>query len=223
MTITKGKATITIPSVAAGKAALVNVTKIEETNVKKISVTVVNAVKNIQIIVEKPADKPAEVTNPSETVYHYLKVDKTNFTDSDVSSATIDFQVEKAWLTANNIDESTVALNRYESSGWRKLTTTKLSSNTTHVSYSAQSPGLSVFAITGSQPSAATTTTTVPQAGAATTTTTTVPGQQPPGAAPSGGTDMLILGFVGLVVIAIVGAAYYYKRQPKGGFSYKAR
>ncbi len=198
--VTKGKATVTIPFIAGQKTVLVEITKPEETNVNKFSITIKNAVNNLVIYIEKVAAKPGEVAQPSGKVYHYLKIEKANLTDDNVNSATIDFQIEKSWLSANNIDDSTVALNRF-ADGWQKLATTKLNESENYVHYSAQSPGLSVFAITASEKPAAgaTTSTTTPPAGV----TTTVPSGKAPVSKPlDNSLFVLLAGFVIVFVLA---------------------
>ncbi len=209
VTVTKGKATITIPFIAAQKSALVEITKSEETNVNKIAIVIKNAVNNLVINIEKVTEKPSEVSQPSAKVYHYIKIDKVNLTDANVNSATIDFQVEKSWISANNIDDSTIALNRF-SNGWQKLVTTKLREDAKYVYLSAQSPGLSVFAITAAEKAVTA------------TTVTTVPGQTTTTAAPSrpvrkpadNSMFVLLAGFV--IVFAL---AFFLIKKKKGKHS----
>ena len=54
-------------------------------------------------------------------------------------------------MNANNINKSTVALNRYSGNAWNKLQTTEMSDDGTVVLYEAISPGLSIFAVSGEQ------------------------------------------------------------------------
>ncbi|MBI1978670.1 MAG: PGF-pre-PGF domain-containing protein [Candidatus Aenigmarchaeota archaeon] len=155
VTLEKGKATITIPSIAAGKSATVDITKTEDVAFRKIVISVANAVNNIQVTVTKLADKPATVAQDvTGKVYHYIQVDK-NVSDTAVNQTTIRFAVAKTWLTNNSINDSTVVLNRYVAgnvNAWTELATSKigeLSGDTENIVYEAISPGLSVFAITG--------------------------------------------------------------------------
>ena len=145
------KHVVKIDSISANNKADVDITKSYETDVKKISINVKNAVKNVEIIITKPDSKPADVTTPTENVYHYLKVDKANVTDNDINNVTIDFQVEKSWIASNDV--TTISLSRYTTS-WTKLSTKETGDNATHRFYRAVSPGLSVFAITGEKASA---------------------------------------------------------------------
>ena len=208
VTVTKGKATITIPFIAANKSALVEITKSEETNVNKISIAIRNAVNNLMINIEKVTEKPSEVSVPTGKVYHYLKIEKINLTDGNVNSATIDFQIEKAWISGNNIDDSTVALNRFSNNQWNKLATTKLREDASYVYYSAQSPGLSVFAITAAEKAVTATTVTTP---AAATTTTAAAGKPSEGKPADNSIFVLLAGFV--IVFAL--AFFLVKKKGK--------
>lgn len=160
----KGSAVITIPSIAAGKSATVNINKTEDVAVTQVIINVKNSVNNIQVVVTKLAEKPAAVTQEvSGKVYHYIEVNKTNITDTSVNNATLRFKVEKSWLTSNNVNESTVALYRYDNNAWNKLETTKIGDlDTDNILYEAVSLGLSVFAISGEQKAGTTPTTGAP-------------------------------------------------------------
>jgi len=153
VTTQKGKATITIPSIAVGKSATVDINKTEDVAISKIVIDVKNSVNNIQVVVAKIAGKPASITQEvSGKIYHYIEINKTNITDASINKTTIRFKVEKTWLTTNNINDSTVALYRFSDNSWNKLETTKMgeiSGDTENIYYEAASPGLSVFAISG--------------------------------------------------------------------------
>lgn len=155
VTLQKGKATITIPSIAAAKSAVVQINKTEDVAFRQISIFVKNSVNNIQVTVTKLADKPATVTQTvTGNVYHYIQVDK-NVSDENVNLTAIRFEVEKSWISANNINESTIALQRYANDAWNKLQTTKMTDDATTILYEGLSPGLSVFSITGDAKAAA--------------------------------------------------------------------
>ncbi|MDH5443510.1 MAG: PGF-pre-PGF domain-containing protein, partial [Hadesarchaea archaeon] len=65
----------------------------------------------------------------------------------------IRFKVEKSWIILNEINIATITLNRYDSltGEWTSLPTTYLSEDDTYVYFSAISPGLSVFGVSGSK------------------------------------------------------------------------
>lgn len=146
VTLQKGKATITVPSIAAGKSATIDITKTEDVAFRKIIISVANAVNNIQVTVNKLADKPATITQEiSGKVYHYIQVDK-NVSDAAVNQTIIRFEVNKTWITENNVNKSEISLLRYTDK-WNKLQTSEITDDNKTVLYEAISPGLSVFAI----------------------------------------------------------------------------
>jgi hypothetical protein len=98
---------------------------------------------------QQPTGSP-NITTPEEgLVLKYLEVVPTNITDADIANVTINFQVEKSWVSINNIDVGTIALYRYSNSTWNKLQTKKINETSDHLYFQSVSPGLSVFAIAG--------------------------------------------------------------------------
>ena len=61
------------------------------------------------------------------------------------------FEVKWSWINENNIDKKTMLLVRYHDTEWQNLTTTYLGENDTYVYYEAETPGLSTFAVVGSE------------------------------------------------------------------------
>ena len=55
----------------------------------------------------------------------------------------VEFKVAKSWIAADNIDEATVKLNRYDGSGgnWNALTTSKVGENDATVFSRQRRPG----------------------------------------------------------------------------------
>ncbi|MEK6837040.1 MAG: PGF-pre-PGF domain-containing protein, partial [Nanoarchaeota archaeon] len=147
VTADQNKNIITIPSISKNTAALVNIPN-PAAGVTKIAFAVKNDVSNVSMTITKLDKTPAGPALPDK-VFSYIQIDK-NVADSDIASATIEFQVDKNWLSANKIDKSTVTLNRL-SGTWARLVTKQTGETTTHAIYQAESPGLSVFAITGAE------------------------------------------------------------------------
>lgn len=142
-------AIITIPSISAKAESnfSINSPVLVITGMK---VKVVNAVTNVQITATKLDARPREVVSDAPGVVNqYLNIDKVNISAADIEKVTINFKVEKGWMAANSINESTISLYRYFNDQWSKLETTKVTENETNVYYQAVSPGLSVFAIAG--------------------------------------------------------------------------
>lgn len=159
--------TETVSSINAGKTGTFTYEESSSLGIQEIGVKVKSAVSDVQIKIEQTT-KPAEADEAigaEGKVYKYLEITKTNIGDADINKVTIKFKVPKSWVTSNSIDPDTIALNRYADGKWNKLPTTKLSEDASYYYFEAESPGLSVFAITGEISAEATTTpavTTIP-------------------------------------------------------------
>lgn len=155
VTVQRGKTSITIPSIAAGKMAIVNISKTEESGVRQITISVKNSVNSIYIDIAKLPGKPANIIQSvTGNVYHYMEINKTNLKDADIDKIKIRFAVNKSWMDKNNISADTLTLNRFTTK-WDKLTTVKVNETADELEYEAESPGLSVFAISGESKAAA--------------------------------------------------------------------
>jgi PGF-pre-PGF domain-containing protein len=88
---------------------------------------------------------PKEIPTP-ELTYKIYEINKTNFNNSDIQNTTIEFKVNKTWITANNI--TTIYLARYENE-WNKLKTELINSTTNYNYYKSYTNSLSYFAIIG--------------------------------------------------------------------------
>lgn len=157
VTIGDRDAVVKIPSIAANAESNFSIAS-PVLAVTGMKVKVVNTVTNVQITATKLDSRPGKVVSDAPGVVNqYLEIAKTNISDADVESVTIDFKVEKSWMETNNINADTIALHRYNEKNdqWSKLDTTKISEDSENISYRAASPGLSVFAITGESKSVA--------------------------------------------------------------------
>ena len=67
----------------------------------------------------------------------------------NIANATIGFRVAKAWILSNNINQSSIMLNRYSDGVWNPLPTILVADDGTYLYFVAQTPGFSPFAITG--------------------------------------------------------------------------
>jgi len=83
-----------------------------------------------------------------DDVYQYLDAGISNVQNKDIISVNIEFRVNNSWLSVNNYDKSTVALFRYESNNWEKLSTSMLYSDSNQAHYTAKADGIGYFAIT---------------------------------------------------------------------------
>jgi PGF-pre-PGF domain-containing protein len=126
--------------------------EVENAAITALEISVLNTVENVRITVQELVDRPGEIAIAAPgAIYRYLEIIKENITDNDIGSVTITFKVEKAWIEGENIDENTITLKRYnpENGGWVSLPTAKVSEDATYVYFSATSPGLSYFAVSG--------------------------------------------------------------------------
>lgn len=200
-------------SIAASIPKTISESDLSSTNTQftEIYLTANERLTDVIIAVEKVTDTPTSTGAVTGSVYNYVKIDKTNLNDSSISAAYIKFKVPKSWLTNNSIVSSTVSLYRFTTQ-WDKLTTVKLSEDSTYVYYRAETPGFSYFAVVG-QTSAPTTlppSTTIP--GATTTipaTSTTLP------YAPTGSTAIWLALIVLFIVIVVVIAVVTNKKLKK--------
>lgn len=144
-------------SISAGQSVkILTSLKTEETSsVSSVTVKVKNTASNVEFMLKRISE--SEVTVPlkqdNKKVHNYITIDHKNLNSSDIEWAVINFAVNKSWLDLNNLSKYSVRLERYSTS-WEELKTEILSESASHVFYNATSPGLSVFAITASKPSA---------------------------------------------------------------------
>lgn len=144
----KGIVNITITSISAGNTTNVTITKTEDIDFRQVNISVVNTVNNIKIIITTLPDESPSGTHTIEgKVYHYIQIDKTNFTDSDISKVFIKFAVNKTWLADNGVDKTNISLYRWVIDKWVELPTIYLSEDAHEIFYQAESPGFSYFLI----------------------------------------------------------------------------
>lgn len=144
----KNQVKISIPSIPANSTKVIMVSNTTASDVKNISINVKNKVEKVELSINKLTAKPSGIPDISRNVYHYLQIDEENITDNDVSNVRISFFVENSWITGNNINETTIELYHYDGA-WRKISTTITGRDLVYTYFESESPGLSVFAITG--------------------------------------------------------------------------
>ena len=91
-------------------------------------------------------------STPPDIVYKNLNIWVGNLgwaNPENIASPTINFFVEKSWVTENNIDESTIRLNRYSDGEWNPFDVEKMGEDEDYLYLEAQTPEFSSFAITG--------------------------------------------------------------------------
>ena len=120
----------------------------ESIPVSNIEIQLHAEVSNVKVTVEALGAKPSEVSEPSGEVFDYISIYLTNFGNDQVAEAYIDFEVDRNWVSENNIDYETVVLQRFDSA-WSELSTSFENSDSDYYYYQALSPGFSYFAISG--------------------------------------------------------------------------
>ncbi len=189
--------------------------------VSEISFTPDTNLNNVKVTVEKIAEAPAGVSSPSGTVYKLLEIKASGLTNAQLAAdAKVTFNVDKSWLTENNVEKGTVRLLRYTGT-WDTLPTAYVSESDTQATYKATTPGFSTFAISGDKSA-----TPMPSVGGVPTSSgTAAAGQQPSAQAAGGGeqqaggpsipanTMMWIAIFVVVVIVVAVGIAMKNKKR----------
>ncbi len=135
-------------SINAGETASVEV-KNGAIGVTEVSFTVPQTVYGAWVQVAKKDSLPSTVSSFSGKVYRNLEISKGPALNKEGSftDATIEFKVEKAWLTEKGLGKEAVALHRYVDGKWVELSTTVGEDDGTYVHYTAKTPGFSYFVI----------------------------------------------------------------------------
>ncbi|WP_292388799.1 PGF-pre-PGF domain-containing protein, partial [Methanosarcina sp. UBA5] len=89
-------------------------------------------------------------TSPEGTIYKYVNIwvgENGAGLPTSIKSGFVEFKVEKAWIKDNNISESQIVLQRYDSN-WQPLYTEKIGEDKNYIYFKSETPGYSFFAIT---------------------------------------------------------------------------
>ncbi|MBI4010221.1 MAG: PGF-pre-PGF domain-containing protein [Candidatus Aenigmarchaeota archaeon] len=200
-TPSEDKGQVFIAKISANKQVVVSITK---GDVSEITVSVKNDVTSIYININRLDVKPADLSDAPGKVFRYIDIKPSGLPESAIDKAKIKFKVDKSWITSNNADPTKIVLKRFANGIWNNLVTAKVSEDATSITYEAETPGFSTFAISFDEAAPAVTpapgeapiTTTIP---APSVTSTTIPS-----AAPGvGGISPVIIGVVIVVIVAI--------------------
>ncbi|WP_255335766.1 NosD domain-containing protein [Methanosarcina sp. KYL-1] len=91
---------------------------------------------------------------PEGIILRYMNINVGNerFESSEnLNRGVITFKVPKSWIKENNIDESTIGLNRFHDGEWNRLPSEKTGEDEEFVYFRAETPGFSLYSITGDQ------------------------------------------------------------------------
>jgi PGF-pre-PGF domain-containing protein len=146
-----GQQSVTFVTIEAGVASIAKYTD-KLLDVREINITVSNPANTVKITVSKVDEQPATITHSiTGTVYKYFNITTQNLDESNIAKARLKFRVNKTWFSENNLNPATTKLNRYESNGWRALSTTQTTSDTDYYYFEAETPGFSTFAVTATK------------------------------------------------------------------------
>ena len=90
-------------------------------------------------------------TVPSGLSYQHMNilVGRGDYaTENNIANPVIGFKVARSWIAANNIDESTIGLNRYSDEKWNSLATSLVNKDADYLHFESTTRVFSSFAIT---------------------------------------------------------------------------
>ncbi|MHC1566301.1 MAG: PGF-pre-PGF domain-containing protein [Candidatus Syntropharchaeia archaeon] len=129
--------------------------------IKELVIYANTSIENAMVEIEG-IEAPEEGKELSGIVYAYLNITARNITDENIDNATIRFCINRNWIDKNNINVSTIRLNRYHAGNWTELLTHLMNQTNDLVYFEAITPGFSLFAITGEEKEVQETPTPVP-------------------------------------------------------------
>ena len=116
--------------------------------IDQISIDVTAVANNVMINVVKHDNRPSSVSSKDESVYRWLEITVENVADV-LESGVITIQVEKAWVSANDLERDDIVLSRFENGEWNELTTVFEREDDTNYYYTVEITSFSFFAIGG--------------------------------------------------------------------------
>ncbi|MBI2549588.1 PGF-pre-PGF domain-containing protein [Candidatus Woesearchaeota archaeon] len=127
-------------------AASMTISK-DEIGFKAIDFTIANSATSAEMTVTKLDSAPKVKRDVQGKVYQYIRIDKANIKEADISNVTIEFKVERKWFDQNSGSVKNIVLQRYFNDLWTSLDTSFTRSDVLYNYFTATSPGLSIFAI----------------------------------------------------------------------------
>ncbi len=129
----------------------------EETSIRTVRFQTRTNQTTVSFTIKKLKEKPPEIIEPPKNaeVYKYIEIKlfshSTYIDEYNISEMNFTFTVNKTWLDEHNLTNKSILLIRYHNGTWEILNTTYQSENETENTYRATTPGLSTFAIVGSE------------------------------------------------------------------------
>ena len=72
-------------------------------------------------------------------------------TSKNIENPVVCFKVEKSWIKDKNIDQASITLNRYNDKKWEQFPVILSGEDDKFLYFTAETPGFSSFAITGTE------------------------------------------------------------------------
>lgn len=119
--------------------------------VESVSIITRGAARRATIEVSSLTGSPESIPAPSASAtYQFLEIAHADLADSAIEKVELRFAVSRAWLDRSGFAADEVGLQRYADS-WEALPTRLLDQDEEELRYLAESPGLSLFAVTVGQ------------------------------------------------------------------------
>lgn len=120
--------------------SVVNNINFEATKASGKTIVTVEDLKDKSVLTDKP---------PVGNIYKSFNIVINNGGIENIEKPSVNFQIEKAWLTANGFDKSGIVLNMYKDGKWVVVPITMSGEDSRYVYFTAKVSGYSTFAITG--------------------------------------------------------------------------
>lgn len=115
----------------------------EENTLQRLIVNVRSSLSNFSLEIEEQ-NNYVEVDRP---VYKFIILSYNESFSDEFDHATLDFKVNRSWLSSQNISVDEVSLHRLENSTWTRQNTTYLNSSASFAYFTSSFTGLSVFSV----------------------------------------------------------------------------
>ena len=127
--------------------------ELEGNTVRHINFTALNSAGTVAAKIEMLQHTSTLVSNPPpDEVYKNLNIWVGNYgwaTEKNIADTTVNFIVDKSWVTNNDISDSSISLYHYSDDNWGKLVTKKTGEDPSNLYFEAKVTGFSPFAVTG--------------------------------------------------------------------------
>lgn len=120
----------------------------QDAPIKKIVLTPRRQVRDPSFSTGRLTQTPPTIETPEGEVNGYLSI-TTSLKDDDIDTIEIQFPIPRNWLTENELTPEDISLTRWSDGKWNHLETRPAQKDDETVLFTAQSPGLSIFAIQG--------------------------------------------------------------------------